>query len=384
MKTWTVSKISIFGVKAVVLALCFFCLACGGNNNSESADTSPKEFYLEKVDSLRVDRETDVRILDYHPAKKQFLAVDKISGEFLVLDSKGVILEEVLRRGEGPNEINTNVLALSFNQEEGGYLAQSSLEQLWFDDAWEVKERIKFASYSTIYFYSGPQKRVPYYRPNNDSSFYFFTNFFSGVPNGVGAEIASLIEQYNPHSQELEWVLPCDLEQLPVFEIDEKNKDKKPTAVYSLDRKEGRLYLTFERSTEMGVYHMTNDFALIEKSGFKHKSFYPSYNAKNISLIDFGQDIFGLLYYKGLSEAATASRKESDPGNFPFMDPALYQFIFINEGIQRDEEIAFPTGSDPRAEILSLPNSRLLLRDKYTGDVEPDYHTYSIYKLKAR
>lgn len=368
----------------MVLALCFFCLACWGNNNSESADTSPKEYYLEKVDSLRVDRETDVRILDYHPEKKQFLAVDKISEEFLVLDSKGGILEEVLRRGEGPNEINTNVLALSFNQEEGGYFAQSSLEQLWFDDAWEVKERIKFASYSTIYFYSGPQKSVPYYRPTNVSSFYFFTNFFSGVPNGVGAEIASLIEQYNPHRKELEWVLPFDLEQLPVFEIDEKNKDKKPTAIYSLNREVGRLYLTFDRSTEMGVYDLTNDFAFIEKSGFKHKSFYPSYNAKNISLIDFGQDIFGLLYYKGLSEAATASRKESDPGNFPFMDPSLYQFILTNDGVQQSEEIAFPAGSDPRAEILSLPNRHLLLRDKYTGDVEPDFHTYSIYELKAR
>lgn len=181
MKTWTISIISIFGVKAVVLALCFFCLACGGNNNSESADTSPKEYCLEKVDSLRVDRETDLRILDYHPEKKQFLAVDKISEEFLVLDSKGGILEEVLRRGEGPNEINTNVLALSFNQEEGGYLAQSSLEQLWFDDTWEVKERIKFASYSTIFFYSGPSKAVPYYRKPGDSAPYFFTNFFSGV-----------------------------------------------------------------------------------------------------------------------------------------------------------------------------------------------------------
>jgi hypothetical protein len=203
------------------------------------------------------------------------------------------------------------------------------------------------------------------------------------VTNGVGAEIPNLIEQYNPHSQELEWVLPFDSELLPVFDVDEKNKDKKPTAIYSLNRKEGRFYLTFERSTEMGVYDLTNDFALIHKLEFAHKSFYPSYNAKNIGLIDFGQDIFGVLYYKGLSEAATAVRGESDPENFPFMDPTLYQFILINEGIQQDKEIAFPTGSDPRAEILSLPDSRLLLRDKYMGDVEPYYHTYSIYELKT-
>lgn len=166
--------------------------------------------------------------------------------------------------------------------------------------------------------------------------------------------------------------------------MDENNKDKKPTAIYYLNRKEDRLYLTFDRSTEIGIYDLTNDFALIEKSGFEHRSFYPSYNAKNIGLFDFGQDVFGILYYEGLSEAATAARRESDPGKFPFMDPSLYQFMLINDHVQQSEEIAFPAGSDPRAEILSLPNRHLLLRDKYTGDVEPDFHTYSIYELKAR
>ena len=76
----------------MILALCYCCLACGGNNNSASADLSPKEFYLEKVDSIRVDRETDVRILDYHPEKKQFLAVDKISGEFFYWIVKAAFL----------------------------------------------------------------------------------------------------------------------------------------------------------------------------------------------------------------------------------------------------------------------------------------------------
>ncbi|HSI74263.1 MAG TPA: hypothetical protein VK957_00140 [Lunatimonas sp.] len=70
MNTWTISKISIFGGKAVILTLCCLCSACGGGDNSESTDTSRQEYYLEKVDSIRVDRETDVRILDYHPERK--------------------------------------------------------------------------------------------------------------------------------------------------------------------------------------------------------------------------------------------------------------------------------------------------------------------------
>ncbi|HSI74264.1 MAG TPA: hypothetical protein VK957_00145 [Lunatimonas sp.] len=147
------------------------------------------------------------------------MAVDKISEVFLLLNSKGGILGEVLRRGEGPNEINTNLLAVSFNQEEGGYFSQSSLEQLRFNDAWEVKERIKSASYAIIRFYSGPRMSVPYYYKPGDSVPYFFTSFFSGVNSNSGSEVEleiadHLIEQYNPNKKDLEWVLPFAARQV--------------------------------------------------------------------------------------------------------------------------------------------------------------------------
>jgi hypothetical protein len=57
--------------------------------------------------------------------------------------------------------------------------------------------------------------------------------------------------------------------------------------------------------------------------------------------------------------------------------------ILIQDGLQQEAEIAFPPGCEPHAEILSLPGKRLLLKDKYRGEDEPDYSTYSIFELKS-
>lgn len=380
--------INFIAIRAAVTFLVGFGTACGTRGN-QSEEVRQNEYFLEKVNFLRIDRETDVRILDYHPGKRQFLAVDKVTEEFLVLDSRGQVLEEIYRRGEGPNEFNTNLLAFSFNQEEGGYFAQSSIEQIRFNDAWDVDQRIRFASYYSIFFYTGPKMSVPYYRIPGVSTPFFFTSFFSGVNTNGGGEAdpevaGHLIEQYNPQKQELEWVLPFVSQLLPEFERDDKNENKKPGQVYALDRKEGRLLLTFDRSMEIGIYNLNNHFDFVGQVGFTHRSFSLSSKAKNIALFDFGRDIFGVIYFEGLSEAATATRKENDPGYFPLMDPTLYHLIVLEDGKQQEKEIDFPPLSDPRSEIMPLPGNRLLLRDKYMGDTKPEFHLYAIFELKVR
>ena len=52
--------------------------------------------------------------------------------------------------------------------------------------------------------------------------------------------------------------------------------------------------------------------------------------------------------------------------------------IMIRDGVQEEKELEFPENSEPNAEIVQLPGNRILLRDKYTGDDEPDYSTYSV------
>lgn len=199
-----------------------------------------------------------------------------------------------------------------------------------------------------------------------------------------GEVAGQLIEQYNPQKQELEWVLPFDPELLPQFDRDEKNKERKPVQVYALDVAKGLMYLTFKRSSEVGIYDLTNNFELNGKMDVTHRSFSPSHNSRNAGLYLFRQGLIGVLYYKGLSEAATETRKSDNPEYAPWMDPSLYHFIVLEDGVQQEQEIGFPSYCEPQSEILLLPGNRLMLRDKYTGNTEPEFYTFSIFELKER
>ncbi|WP_162415990.1 hypothetical protein [Cyclobacterium roseum] len=362
-------------------------ISCHKSSKSEEEMSESTTYYLEKVDSIRIDRENTVRLLDYHPIEDRFLAYDQITEEFLVLDGKGELLEAAYRVGEGPNEYNSSLLAASFNQEGSGYYLQSSGEFLRYNVNWQVEGRIRFASQVFIRFYSGPQLRVPYFRLQDASDPYFFTNFFSGVNNSAGVMDGEdgpdyLIELYNPQKEGLDKALPNDTELLPEVEMNPDSKRANPVQVFALDKAASRLFLTYDRSNEIGVYDMTQDFALEEMLNFEHQRFSAVQKARNTALFHFEPNLFAVLYFEGLSEAATEARKAKDPEYFSYRDPELYHLILIQDGVHQEEEIAFPASCEPHSEILLLPGKRLLLRDKYKGEDEPTYSTYSVFELK--
>ena len=376
-------------LKTLIASLLLFCFSCSRDSKTDAESVAADSFYLEKVDSIHIDRENRVTVLDFNPANNRFLAYDQITQEFLVLDERGQVLEAVYRVGEGPNEYNSNLLAASFNHERGGYYTLSSRDFLWFNENWEVETRVRFASHIQINYYTGPRHRVPYYTLPGVSDPFVYTNFFPGTYPGVGGDADEatskyLIELYNPQNDELEWVLPNDPQLLPEFELDEENRQISPVQVYALDNEAKLMYLTFERSGEIGVYDLANGFELKEKIAFDQESFIQSNKSKNTALFKFDRETFGILYFKGLSEAATQARRSNNPDYFAFSDPSLYQLIMVRDGLQQENEIEFPPSCEPRSEIVQLPGNRILLRDKYTGDDEPEYSTYSVFELKSR
>ena len=387
MRVYFINKSTIGRLK-VLFILSLFGFACSQNSKSGSEIITTDSYYLEKVDSIRIDRENTVTVLDFNPIGNKFLAYDQITQEFLVLDERDQVLEAVYRIGEGPNEYNSNTLAASFNHERGGYSLLSSRDFLWFNENWEVEKRLRFAPHAQIRFYTGPRFKVPYYTSQGDPQPYLFTNFFTSINSGIIGEeggLASkyLIELYNPHKDSLEWRLPNDPQLLPDFELDEEHGQKSSAPVYALDNEAKLMYLTFERSGEVGVYNMADAFALKEKIAFDQESFIQSNKSKNTALFTFGSGTIGVLYFMGLSEAATQARRNNNPGYFPFSDPSLYRLIMVRDRLQQEEELAFPADCEPHSEIVQLPGNRILLRDRYQGDDEPEYSTYSIFELKS-
>lgn len=373
-------------IKTQYILLLLLWFSCGRENNTGSPNQIAPTYYLEKVDSIQIDRGNISRVLDYSPVKNRFLAFDQITQEFLVFNDQGQILESVYREGEGPNEYNSSLIAASFNDEDGGYFMLSSIEFLRYNEKWEVEERIRFTSYVQLRFYSGPKVAIPYYSLSGTSENYFFTSFFSGINTFVGSnakEISPdyLIEQYNPTKKSIEWKLPFETELLPEFESNEESGKTKPTQVFSLDKEANLLYLTFERSKEIGVYDIAEDFKLQKKIKFDHESFLHSNKSKNTGLFNFGDEKFAVLYYKGLSEAATEARKINNSG-FPLHDPSLYSLILVEAGFQ--QEMEFPMICEPHLEFIKLPGNRIMLRDKFKGAKEPEHSNYSIFELKQK
>lgn len=375
------------GLGLLALSLLLFCFSCG-RGKTESEMKNETVYYLIKVDSVRIDRENKVKILDFEPVRQRFLAFDPITQEFLLLDQRGQVLEATHRVGEGPNEYNSSLIAASFNQGQGGYYTLSSRDFLWFNEKWEVQNRIRFGSYFQLFFYTGPRFKVPYYRLSSVSEPYFYTSFFSGVNSGArnidGIASNTLIEQYNPQKDSLEWVMSNDPQLLPDFELDKENEQTHPVQVYALDREAKVMYLTFERSHQIGIYDLANDFELKQKISFDQESFSQSNKSKNIALFNFSPETIGVLYFIGLSEAASQARKATDSDYFPSFDPSLHRLIMIQDDLQQKEEIEFPLDCEPGSEMIQLPGNRILLRDQYQGDDEPEYSTYSIFELKSK
>ncbi len=377
---------SIYPANCIFYFLFFSCITSCGLRGNDVDIQSKGGYFLEKVDSIKIVYENEIKILDFDQDSRKLLAVDKISKDFLLLNEAGELLESVNRYGEGPDEYNSSIMAASFLPDNEGFLLLSSRDLIWYDAGWKVKSRQDFFADIQIISYVGPGYKVPYYLAENGKDLSVFVNFFSGF-NAYGNDAYGnedfLLQQFSPLTSELDWVFTFNQDLLPTYRLEDKKTAAKPVQVYAIDRDKHVVYLTFQSSDEIGVYDLWNDFELIEKIAFSHKDFQVANGAKNKALLDFQSEVFGILYYKGLSESAILMKKNSDPEYIPVTDPSLYSFIVVDKENHFDE-IPFPDFCEPLSELVQLSGNRILMRDKYLGDDEPEYYTYSIFELKSK
>ncbi|WP_137402332.1 hypothetical protein [Echinicola rosea] len=367
----------------IVFLLLFLCPSCDKRSNKEESNLVT----IEKVDSIRVDWETKITILDFDQNKSRYLAVDQVTKEFLIIDNTGKVLESIQRFGDGPNEYNSSLIAASFFEEKGGYLLLSSRDLIWYSDVWEVNDRFRFVSEWYAVFYTGPRYAVPYYYQKNGSDIFVFTNFFSGFNSNAGIKdtnIDFLVEQFNPVADRLEKVILFKSADIPRIDLPKGNSSM-PVQVYHLDKEKNLMYLTFQHSNEIGVYDLRENFELKYNVNFNHDVFNQSNNSKNVGLFRFDQGLTGILYFKGLNESSEVAKKSVDPNYVPFFDPKLYGLILIKDDKSIEVEVPFPfPDCEPNSEIVQLPGNRILMRDIYNGDVEPEFSSYSIFEVSVQ
>lgn len=354
---------------------------------------SAQEYSLRKVGDLHIDSFAGVGIRDYDPIKDEYLGfVDKGSEgiELAIFDSKGKILINKVRRGEGPNDYTSSALTMGFAP-DGGIYVQTSLEFLKYDREFNLIKRIRFEPKFTIVVYSGPFEKFIPLSKGDQISFLTSVSNLSGM--AMGPEIPSkvhLIEYYDPSLKTIQSMAP--LSEREVFQgFGDEKSPARINSIYALNPQENLLYLTTTIDNEITVYNPINWF-VVKRIKVKHKEFQPLDDlplresnfktlgglglfAMNRKLLKFDSDLLGLVYVIGESESSYELRKSTGK-TYRLNDPEVHRLILFKDRVQLPGEHTIPSGMVE----MALPNNRLLVKVN-EGDEELDYIPFELWEI---
>lgn len=340
---------------------------------------------LVKIDSIGIERETRFRILDHHSKNENLLAYDGITRSFILIDKEGKIIQEVNRRGDGPNEYNNNLITGAFNEFGKGIFLQSSNELLWYDESWNILNRWRFGSFFNIIVYGGPKFRTPYFFLEDTSKPFVFTSFFSNtyvpiveIQSGLGSE--KIIEVFDSEKDTLIWKLPVNFEMYSPYKPKDKEFDL--MQVYHLDAKQNILYLSFDNSLSIGVFDLNKDFDLIHKIKINPNELFDKGKGKTVNLFPINNQDFIILRYSGISEIELENERAINENYSPLFDSRLFKFYYISNDGSVKKEMNFPENCEPNSELVLLGGERILIRDKDNEEKEMDYSSYSIFEFR--
>lgn len=342
---------------------------------------------LVKIDSLIIQKETRIRILDHHSNTGNFLGYGPITKSFLLIDGKGKILEEVNRFGQGPNEYSANLSSAAFNEDGGGVFLQSSNELIWYDENWVIKNKWKYAPNFGVTIYGGPRFSTPYYFEKNSPAPLIFTSFFSNVKIQFHEEqrrlgISKIVEVFDSSKDKLDWKLPIDFSLYNEYKPKDNEFDLSP--VYYLNKEKKVLLLSFDNSLTVGAYDMSSEFDLLWLFNFEKNQLSDKGNGKTVKIFQNANHDFVILRYSGIADLELLSKKEENSSYSPLQDSQLYRFYYVSEDKKVLKELPFPAGHEPNSELIILGEGKFLIRCKDDEDTEMNYSSYSVFEITVQ
>jgi hypothetical protein len=162
--------------------------------------------------------------------------------------------------------------------------------------------------------------------------------------------------------------------------------------IYTVDRKDSRLYLTGTLDNEITVYDL-NSNELVSRIAINHDDFnslktfpvkaenLPSFNgtplgSKNHKIHNLGNGLMALEYIRGIPYGTYERKKTEDPGYFHLADPDYHKLILFDQNRQLTSDLSVPPNGNI---IMGLPNNRLLVKPDL--DKEEDFIRFDIYEF---
>jgi len=368
--------------------------SCG--SKEEGSDKASNSYLLEKVDSFQVAHLTHVRIMDYSPEEDIYLAFSEGDDNFMELDTKGIILKTVNRKGEGPDTFGArNPVGFSFGP-NGERMVQTSFQLISYDKDYYQTHKSSIRNPLPVRA-NVPLVRNQYFLLDGEEQYLVGpTTYLSShalIHNELGRDTLQNFLILNHQSGAMKSAVPYESES--IYKQTEH-------VYYNLMGKSffiqgDELFVSQHLGKSIQVYDLKDDFKLKREIPINHSDWVkaspmpvgtdPSDEkiktitqtaGRNLSLLPVNEEIFLLRYYQGIPIGAyKAQLTDENPYSIKKATDRNKIILFKNE-IQLNGELAKPKGDI----LFTLPGNRLLVLEEANEEVEEEVTRYAIYELR--
>lgn len=373
-------------------------IACNPQNEMGSGN-SADEYFLDKIDSFRVENFTRVVIRDYSPSERLFIGYAVSQDDILEISESGEILKRVNKKGDGPESYGTwNPVGMSFGPDSLRIL-EFPFSLIAYDQNYTKKYEHRYMSPLPI------RANMPLGNPGiyskGDSTFlligpsnYLSANYLTRTKEGK--DTLQNFYQMHLESGAVKSIIPY--EPPSIYAKTDLIYFERMGKTFFVDQKEMELYLLHDLETTIRVYGLV-DLRLKREIPISHAEFMEysplpietefsdsrvtllrTNSGKNMNILKLEEGLILIRYFTGLTEAEYSSRKSEDESYAPLSDPDEQRFLVVKNGVQLVGELPGITG----AVVLALPDNRILVQEPENPEVEEEFTRFSIYQLKPR
>ncbi|SNS63390.1 hypothetical protein SAMN06295967_11491 [Belliella buryatensis] len=375
------NKLFVFVLSGLLLSS---LLSCGSSDKQENATFENLELTI--IDSLQIDHLGQLYMIDLKEDQSEFLLYDILTNEFLRVNKKGEILQQVNRTGDGKDNYQSDYFLTAQYLDSGDILIETFGQQFIYDGEFNLKEKRK-TPYSPITNHiMGSTVNLPIGEWMFSSIFKTEDNRESFSENfGLGYPLLSLysIEDFSMLAR-----TEFPAESQMVLNPGSYNFDS-PLAVYH----NNELYINFSSSPEIYVYNLPSmelkrQISLQPEENYKqnvpsdpnenfgkffNRIIYSTYEGFNFS------NGYLIAWYKGGAPKEEVDELPRNVVGQPEFQALQKKYEKYYYQIFQDENKLWEGYMDVKLEsIRNLMFSRLKIGEK-EDEVEKDYEVFYFY-----
>ncbi|WP_040302653.1 hypothetical protein [Algoriphagus machipongonensis] len=379
-------------------SLIILSIILGVSCSSKESVKTEENYSLVKVDSFQVDNFTRIAIRDYSPEENIYLGYASVEDDILEISATGKILKRVNKKGDGPGKYgNWNPMALAFGP-NGQRIVELPFQVVAYDSDFNPVHSQNIMSPLPIRT-NLPLGKTPYYQ-SEDSTFLLVgpSNYLTAshlIRDQEGKDTLQNFYKLHLQTGAAEMVIPYD--ENSIYSQSNNLYAGLMGKSFFIDHKSHELALIQDLDPQILIYSLPDlnfkESIPVEYSEFKVQNPVPigtgfdnpqvtnlsRLSARNQNLLNFGDGLYLLQYFTGISDAEYESRTSEDAPYFGTQDASEKRILIFKDGKQLPMELPGISG----ALVTTLPDKKLLVQEPENTETEEEFTRFSIYQLQT-